>query len=63
MALTSLAWMWALSAKVATQQLEGDNTGYYHNKLLTGRFFMKRMLPQAGSLADTLMAGGEPHVP
>ncbi len=59
MALTSLAWMWALSAKVATQQLEGDNTGYYHNKLLTGRFFMKRVLPQAGSLADTLMAGAD----
>ena len=30
--------------------LVGDNTG---------RFFMKRLLPQVSSLADTLMAGAD----
>jgi alkylation response protein AidB-like acyl-CoA dehydrogenase len=59
LALTSMGWMWARSAKVALAELDGDNTGFYANKLITGRFFVKRVLPQVSSLADTLMAGAD----
>ena len=59
MALTSLAWVWARSAHIALDNLATDNTGYYRNKLITARFFMKRVLPQVKSLTDTLMAGAD----
>jgi alkylation response protein AidB-like acyl-CoA dehydrogenase len=59
LALTAMGWMWARSAKVALDELAGDNTGFYADKLMTGRFFVKRLLPQTSSLADTLMAGAE----
>ena len=57
--VTAMGWMWARSAKVALDALDGDNTGFYADKLITGRFFVKRLLPQASSLADTLMAGAD----
>jgi len=59
LALTAMGWMWARSAKVALDGFAGDNTGFYADKLITGRFFVKRVLPQTSSLADTLMAGAE----
>ena len=59
MALTSMAWMWAWSAKVANANLDGDNSGYYHNKLITGRFFMQRLLPQVSSLLESMSAGAD----
>jgi hypothetical protein len=59
LALTAMGWMWARSAKVALDEFAGDNTGFYADKLMTGRFFVKRVLPQTSSLADTLMAGAE----
>jgi hypothetical protein len=57
LALTSMAWMWARSARVAVDRLDGDNSGFYEHKLITGRFFVKRLLPQVESLAATLSAG------
>lgn len=54
-ALTSMAWMWTWSAKVAADAREGDNSGFYDTKLITGRFFMRRLLPQVKGLADSLM--------
>lgn len=56
-ALTSMGWMWAWTARVAADRVDGDNTGFYENKLITGRFFVKRLLPQAQGLADSLMSG------
>jgi len=58
-ALTAMGWMWARSAKVAVERREGDNTGFYDNKLITGRFFMRRVLPQVKGLADSLTAGAD----
>ena len=59
LALTAMGWMWARSAKVALDGLEGDNSGFYEDKLITGRFFVKRLLPQTAALAQTLMAGAD----
>ena len=58
-ALTSLGWMWAWSAKVAVERMDGDNTGFYRDKLITGRFFVRRLLPQVKGLADSLSAGAD----
>ena len=55
MALVSFAYMWARAVVVAMPKVEGDNSGFYQAKLSTARFFMKRLLPQAESLAKTLM--------
>ncbi len=59
LALTSLGWMWARSAAVALSAAEGDNSGFYDNKILTARFFMQRMLPQTDSLLRSVCTGAE----
>ena len=59
MAVVSLGWMWARAAAVALPKVEGDNSGFYQAKLTTARFYMRRLLPQAQSLARTLRAGSD----
>ena len=59
MGLTALGHMWARSAGVALNQVNGDNSGFYEAKLATARFFMKRLLPATGSLKRTLSAGAD----
>lgn len=55
--LTSLAHMWAWSASIALDALDGDNSGFYGAKLTTARFFMSRVLPQADARLAMLKAG------
>jgi acyl-CoA dehydrogenase len=44
---TTLAYMWAKMAKVALDKIaSGGETAYLKTKLVTGRFFMERMLPE-----------------
>ena len=53
-------WMMARAAVAATKQLEageGDSQ-YLRGKRLTARFFADHLLPQADSLAETMIAGG-----
>jgi hypothetical protein len=57
MALVSFGYMWARAAATAIPKLEGDNSGFYQAKLMTARFYMKRLLPQAMILGTTLEAG------
>ena len=59
LALTSLAWMWVRSASIALSKREGDNSNFYENKLLTARFFMSRLLPQADSLLQSLCTSAD----
>ena len=51
--LTGLAYMWALIAKVAlARAANGDTDPFYANKLIIGRHFIERILPDtAGRLA------------
>jgi acyl-CoA dehydrogenase len=45
--LVTLAYMWARMAKVARDKIAaGGTTPYLTTKLVTGRFFMERMLPE-----------------
>ena len=63
--LAALAYMWAQMAKAAQGKIAGGDgrRSFYDNKLVTGRFFMERIMPETAahlarmsSGADTLMA-------
>jgi acyl-CoA dehydrogenase len=64
--LVALGYMWAQMAKSADGKLaEGANgsSSFYENKLVTGRYFMERVMPETSAHlaristgADTLMA-------
>ena len=59
MAVVSFGFMWARAAAVALAKVEGDNSGFYEAKLATGRFYMKRLLPQTSALLASIRAGSE----
>ena len=64
--LVSLGYMWARMVKVAQGMLAeeaGDGASFYENKIVTGRFFMERVMPETAAHlaristgADTMMA-------
>lgn len=62
--LTVLAYMWARMAKVALEQKDSGDP-FYRNKLITGRYFVDRVLPEGAAHlakvrtgADAMMALG-----
>jgi alkylation response protein AidB-like acyl-CoA dehydrogenase len=60
-ALTGLAWFWARIAKAADVKIKaGDGDPFYANKLITGRYFVERMLPDAGAHLAKLKTGAQP---
>ena len=61
MGLVALGYMWAKMAKAALAR-KADGNGVAERmdaKLVTGRFFMERMMPEAGALARRIKAGSE----
>ncbi|HTX48052.1 MAG TPA: acyl-CoA dehydrogenase C-terminal domain-containing protein [Caulobacteraceae bacterium] len=60
LALTGLAYMWAKIAKVARAKIaEGDADPFYANKLIVGRYFLERVLPDAAAHLAKLKTGSE----
>ena len=58
--LTGLAYMWALMAKAAQAKIAaGDADPFYANKLVIGRYFLERVLPDAGAALAKLKTGAE----
>ncbi|MEO8926134.1 MAG: acyl-CoA dehydrogenase C-terminal domain-containing protein [Caulobacteraceae bacterium] len=56
--LTGLAYMWALIAKAAMRRIAGGDTDpFFANKLIVGRYFMERVLPDAGARLAKLKTG------
>jgi alkylation response protein AidB-like acyl-CoA dehydrogenase len=56
--LTGLAYMWALMAKAANAKIAaGDTDPFYANKLIVGRYFIERVLPNTGSHLAKLKTG------
>jgi alkylation response protein AidB-like acyl-CoA dehydrogenase len=56
--LTGLAYMWALMAKVAGAKIAaGDADPFYAHKLVVGRYFLERILPDAGACLAKMKAG------
>lgn len=59
MGLLSLAYMWTMMAEKAVIRADGVDGSFYHTKLNTGRFFMRRLLPQIETLRVTIKAGAD----
>ncbi len=56
--LTALAYMWARMAEVALAKADAGER-FYADKLVTGRYFMERILPEAGAHLAKLKAGSD----
>ena len=57
-ALTGLAFMWVKIALAANAAIKaGSSDPFYANKLVTGRFFLERILPDAGAHLAKLKTG------
>jgi hypothetical protein len=60
-ALLCLAFGWAQLAKAAiAKKRAGEKDPFYANKLLTGKFFLARILPDAKAHLAKLKSGAEP---
>jgi alkylation response protein AidB-like acyl-CoA dehydrogenase len=58
--LTALAYMWAQMAKAAQAKIDGGSDDpFYANKLATGRYFVERILPDAGAHLAKLKTGAD----
>jgi hypothetical protein len=57
--LTGLAYMWAMIA-IACQPKAGGNDPFYAAKLATGRYFLARVLPDAGACLAKVKTGAGP---
>ena len=58
MGLTGLAFAWGRIAEAAQARIaEGDADPFYANKLVTGRYFLERVLPETASRLAMLKAG------
>jgi acyl-CoA dehydrogenase len=56
--LVTLAYMWAKMAKVASDKISaGGATPYLSTKLVTGRFFMERVLPETAAHLARIQSG------
>ncbi len=61
MGIAMLSYMWARMAKVAQEKIEaGTDDPFYEDKLITGRYFMARILPDINALARKLESGAAP---
>lgn len=56
--LTALAYMWRLMAKAADEKVRsGDPDPFYPRKLTVGRYYIERVLPEAGAHLAKLKTG------
>jgi hypothetical protein len=58
--LVALGYMWGLMAKAAAAKLAaGESSDYLTTKLVTGRFFMERVLPATAAHLARIQAGSD----
>ena len=61
MGLATLAYMWSMMAVTAQKAIDGgSNEDFYPNKLITGRYFMLRMLPMLDAHLAKIKTGAKP---
>ena len=60
--LVTMGLSWARQAKAAQRALEADpeDRAFYEHKLTTGRFYMKRMLPETKLRLARIETGADP---
>lgn len=56
-----LGYQWAQMAKIAQDQLDAGTSDptFYENKVITGRYYMKKRLPETKALLAELEAGAD----
>jgi hypothetical protein len=61
MGIIVVAWMWARMAQLAQQRLATNppNADFYKGKLMAGRYWMERMIPECPMLSERIQAGCE----
>ncbi|MBL8556020.1 MAG: acyl-CoA dehydrogenase C-terminal domain-containing protein [Phenylobacterium sp.] len=58
--LTALGYMWALQAKAALARVAaGDTDPFYETKLVIGRYYLERVLPETASRLAKLKTGSD----
>ncbi len=60
--LVALGYMWGRMAKVAQEKLAegaGEDMTFYEAKLVTGRFFMERMMPETAAHLARISSGAD----
>jgi alkylation response protein AidB-like acyl-CoA dehydrogenase len=58
--LTALAYMWALQAKAAlARQAAGEDDPFYATKLVIGRYYIERVLPETSGRLAKLTTGAD----
>jgi len=58
--LTALAYMWALQAKAALARIAGgDADPFYETKLVVGRYYVERVLPETSGRLAKLKTGSD----
>lgn len=58
--LTALAYVWSQMAIAAQKQIDAGSTDpFYANKIMTGRYFVERILPDAGAHLAKLKTGAD----
>ncbi|MBA4781753.1 MAG: acyl-CoA dehydrogenase C-terminal domain-containing protein [Rhizobiales bacterium] len=55
----ALGYMWAQMAKASLDKLAESEKQFYRNKLLTGKFFMERMMPETSVRLARISTGSE----
>jgi len=61
MGLATLAYMWSMMAVTAQKAIDGgSNEDFYPNKIITGRYFMLRMLPMLDAHLAKIKTGAKP---
>ncbi len=60
MGIVMLSYMWAKMAKTAYAKINESNDEFYNDKIITGKYFMARMVPDIDALYQKLISGAEP---
>ena len=60
-ALTSLAYVWVKYIQISHNKLNDDPKGFYKAKIQTGEFFLKKVLPETGSLMSSILSGAKSY--
>lgn len=55
----ALGYMWARMTKVALEKATNDTNQFYQNKLITGKFFMERMMPETAVRLARISSGSQ----
>jgi alkylation response protein AidB-like acyl-CoA dehydrogenase len=56
--IVAVGYMWARMALIARAKAAAGDDGFYKGKLIVARFYAERVLPEANTLFQTIMAGG-----